>query len=86
MEGGAHVHMFTQRDHYGNSCKGMRGGRESHIGYIRACFGLKENGISLPGQHTKYRLKSAAHYLNVHLIRLVLLSFISPVSQQRWSD
>lgn len=55
------------------------------FGYIRACFGSNRNGISLPDQHTKYRLKSAAYYLNVHLIRLVLLSFISPVSQQRWS-
>lgn len=38
VEGGAHVHMFIQRHHYGNLCKTMRGGRESHVGYIRACF------------------------------------------------
>lgn len=78
--------MFIQRNHYGNLCKTLRGGRESQTGYIGACFWLKEHEINLPDQHTKYRLKSAAHYLNVHLIRLVLLSLISPVGQQRWSS
>lgn len=84
------AHMFTCSNRgiiMETRVRPWRGGRgkKAILVILQHVFWLKENGISLPGQHTKYRLKSSAHYLNVHLIRLALLAFISPVSQPRWS-
>lgn len=76
VEGGA-ASEFIQRNHYGDLCKSI----EEDILAILEHVWLKVNGISRPGQHTKYRLGTPARYLDVYLIRLVLLSFIRQVSQ-----
>lgn len=72
--------VHIQRNHYGDLCKSMEEAEKDILAILEHVW-LKVNGINRPGQHTKYRLGTPARYLDVHLIRLVLLSFIRQVSQ-----